>query len=315
MRPKMRVRRLIIFCAISALLLLLLPLYTAHCQNYVEYKIQINSDNSAAWTITKVSSIDTSIDVGGFQQRVVTLIDAAANATQREMTLDANSLEMSDDISWETQSRKTVYAFKWQNFSVTDNGEITFGDVFRVADFFNQLYGNGALQISYPSTYSILSVSPRPDERDDSVQALKWLGTEYFINGKPSITLASKSQSESGDGWQQYAIMGTGSAVAVAASLVGVYVLRRRKSQAGVSKTATLAGVLPIESVEEKIIKIIRSSGGNMRQSAITEQCGFSKAKTSQLLAALEQKGVITRYKRGRDKIVTLNERVTGGHS
>ena len=49
-----------------------------------------------------------------------------------------------------------------------------------------------------------------------------------------------------------------------------------------------------------------------MRQSAIAEQCRFSKAKTSQLLAVLEQKKVITRYKKGRDKIVTLNERVTG---
>jgi uncharacterized membrane protein len=70
-----------------------------------------------------------------------------------------------------------------------------------------------------------------------------------------------------------------------------------------------------IESDEEKIIKIIRSSGGKVRQSTITEQCRFSKAKTSQLLAALEQKGIITRYKKGRDKIVTLNERVKGEHS
>lgn len=311
----MRVRRLFIFCAISALLILLLPLYTAHCQNHVEYKIQIYNDTSASWTITKVSSIDTAIDVGGFQQKIAALVDAAANVTQREMTLDVDSLQMSDDISWETQSRKTVYAFKWQNFSISKNGEITFGDVFRVADFFNQLYGDGALQISYPSTYSVLSVSPRPDERDDSVQTLKWLGTEYFINGEPTITLTSKSQSESGGEWQQYAIMGTGAAVAVAISLAGVYVLKRRKLKAQASQAATLSGAPLVESDEEKIIKVIRSSGGNMRQSAITEQCRFSKAKTSQLLAALEQKGVIRRYKRGRDKIVTLNERVTGEHS
>jgi uncharacterized membrane protein len=38
----------------------------------------------------------------------------------------------------------------------------------------------------------------------------------------------------------------------------------------------------------------------------IAEQCRFSKAKTSQLVAALEQKGVVRRYKKGRDKIVTL---------
>jgi uncharacterized membrane protein len=311
----MRFRRLFSFCAVSALLLLLLPLYEAHCQSYVEYKIQINSDNSADWTITKVSGIDTDIDVGGFQQRVITLVGVAADETRREMGIDVDSLQMRDDISWETQSRKTVYAFKWQNFSITENGKVTFGDVFRVKNFFGQLYGDGALQISYPPTYSILSVSPQPDERDDSVQKLKWLGTEYFIDGEHSIILVSKSQSGSSDGWQQYSIIGAGLAVAVTASLAGVYALRRRKSKAITSETATLTGMPLIESDEEKIIKIIRSSGGKMRQSAITEQCRFSKAKTSQLLAALEQKGVITRYKKGRDKIVTLNERVKGEHS
>jgi uncharacterized membrane protein len=49
-----------------------------------------------------------------------------------------------------------------------------------------------------------------------------------------------------------------------------------------------------------------------MRQSEITEQCRFSKAKTSQLLSDLEGRGIITRYKKGRDKIVSLKERVKG---
>ena len=43
-----------------------------------------------------------------------------------------------------------------------------------------------------------------------------------------------------------------------------------------------------------------------MRQSAIVEQTKFSKAKTSQLLTSLEKRGNITRYKKGRDKIVNL---------
>jgi hypothetical protein len=307
MRTRMKIRLLFELCAISALVLLLMPLYGARCQNYIEYKVQIHGDKSADWTITRVSGIDTDIDVAGFQERVITLIDAAANAIQREMAVDENSLQMIDDISWETQSRKTVYAFKWQNFSIAENGKITFGDVFRVADFFGQLYGHGALQISYPPTYSIVSVSPRPDDRDDAVQTLKWLGTEYFINGEQEVVLVDKSQSMSGDWGQQYAIIGLILAVAVASPLASVYTFRRRKSKARVAATVTLVGVPLIESDEEKIIKLMRSSGGKMRQSAITEQCRFSKAKTSQLLSALEQKGVVTRYKRGRDKIVTLN--------
>ncbi len=308
----MKIRQLFRFCAISALMLLLMPLYGARCQNYIEYKVQIHGDNSADWTITRISGIDTDIDVAGFQERIITLIEAAANETQREMAVDENSLQLIDDISWETQSRRTVYAFKWQNFSTVENGKITFGDVFYIADFFGQLYGDGALQITYPSTHSILSVSPRPDDRDDSVQTLKWLGTGYFINGEPEIVLVDKAQS--GDWWQQYAVIGAILMAAVASLAIGVYVFRRRKAKARVATTAAPGGMLLIESDEEKIVKLIRSSGGKMRQSAVTEQCRFSKAKTSQLLAALEQKGVITRYKRGRDKIVTLNERATGEH-
>jgi uncharacterized membrane protein len=67
-----------------------------------------------------------------------------------------------------------------------------------------------------------------------------------------------------------------------------------------------------MESDEEKAVKLIKSSGGSLRQSAITDQLGFSKAKTSQLLTVLEQKGVIRRYKRGRDKIVVLVEEKKG---
>lgn len=301
----MKYRNLLSFFTVSALLLLLIPLYGAHCQNYVGYKIQIHSDHSADWTITRISDINTDIDVLGFQVRVFTLVDAAANETHRAMTVDEESLQMSDEIYWETQTRKTIYAFKWQNFSIEENGKLIFGDVFNTANFFVQLYGDGALQIIYSATYSVSSVAPQPDERDDSAQTLKWLGTTHFINGTPEIVLVNKTQN--GDLWQKSLLIGAIVAAAVASVAVGVYVVRRRKSKARVAAKVPL-----VESDEEKIVKIISASGGKMRQSAITEQCRFSKAKTSQLLAVLEQKEVITRYKRGRDKIVTLNERATG---
>lgn len=309
MRLKMRLRRLPTICLVSALLLLLAPVYEAYCQKYIEYKIQVNGDGSADWTITRVSGIDTDIDVVGFQERVVALVDAAAGETQREMAVDEDSLQMIDEITWETQSRKTVYAFTWQNFSIIEAGKITFGDVFGVTGFFEQLYGEGALQISYPSSCDVLSVSPRPDERDDSTQTLKWLGIDYFINAEHEIILLDKSQSASSGDWQQYAVIGAGLAAATAALLAGFSVFRRRKAKTRASRTAASAWVPRVESDEEKIIQILRSSGGSMRQSAVTERCRFSKAKTSQLLTALEQKGAIKRYKRGRDKIVTLIEK------
>ena len=130
------------------------------------------------------------------------------------------------------------------------------------------------------------------------------------MNGKPSITLNLKVQDGNEVGWPQNTLIAVVSAIAVAASLIGFYMVRRNKQKTKDGSTvATFAGTTLIESDEEKILKTIRNSGGVLNQTAIAEQCRFSKAKTSQLLATLEQKGVIKRFKKGRDKIVTLTEK------
>jgi uncharacterized membrane protein len=294
------------------MLLLLSAVNTARCQDYIQYQVQTNNDNSATWTITQVSDINATIDTWeGFQQKIFTTVDAAINATNREMTIEPESIQMETVISWETQAKTTEYRFKWLNFSITENEKLVFGDVFQAPSFFSQLYGDGALQITYPSNYTVLSVSPTPDNQDDDSQTLEWYRTQDFMNGKPSITLNLKSQDGNEVGWPQSTLIVAVSAIAVAASLVGVgfYMVRRNKQKTKDGSTAaTFAGTTLIESDEEKIIKVIRNSGGVLNQTAIAEQCRFSKAKTSQLLASLEQKGVIKRFKKGRDKIVTLTE-------
>ena len=299
--------------AICLLMLAFLPLQNARCQDYTEYKIQINLDSSAAWTITKVSDINATIDLEGFQQRVESLIEDAGIKTGREMSLDVNSLQVSDEISWETQSRTTIYMFNWQNFTVIEEGKITFGDVFQVPGFFSQLYGDGAIRIIYPSEYSIQSATPVPNERDDSVQTLGWFRTQDFINGEPSVILKNNPQSSGDGGSQLYIIIGLISVI-VAASIIVFYMLKHRKLKVTTSAAAPIAASV-VETEEDKVIKIVKSSGGSIHQSDIAEQCRFSKAKTSQLLASLERKGVITRYKRGRDKIVTLKEEPAGEKS
>ncbi len=313
----MRFRSIGVLCVVCALLLLPMPMQKAYGQDPVEYKVQINTNDSAAWTITQVSDINGTVDTwDGFQQKVLSLVDAAMNQTHRQMSIDVNSLQMNTTISWDTQSKTTDYLFTWQNFSVTQNNQITFGDVFRINDFFSQLYGNGALKITYPSTYMEKSVSPAPDERDDSTQTLEWLGTQFFINGKPVLTLTPQDQTLNTNWWQQYIIVGLASAAAIAAGLVGFYAFRRRKRQAKEPDKTVIASDVPlIETEEEKILKVVRSSGGSIFQSTITEKCRFSKAKTSQLLAVLEKKGAVRRYKKGRNKIVTLAERIQGEQS
>ena len=308
----METHRLTACCAILLLLLLLLPIYKVNCQDYIEYKVKINSDGSAAWVIAKVSDVNASIDTWeGFQTKVFNLVDSAANVTKRAMAVDENSLQINTTIS--SGSKTTEYLFVWQNFSVNSNDELMFGDVFGVNGFFTQLYGEASLQISYPSTYTVKAVVPEPNVRDESACTLRWYRTQEMVNGKSSVILADKQIENTQSGIpQQYAIIGAVSAIGVAASLTGLYAIKRNKPTTKINTTGALASAVQVESEEDKILNILRTSGNTMRQSDITEQCRFSKAKTSQLLAALEKGGVITRYKKGRDKIVTLMDRVKG---
>lgn len=300
---------------LSIVFLLLIPTLNAQGQNPTQYTVRVHSDGSAAWTMTQVSEINGTIDTwDGFQQKVFYLVDAALNQTQRAMGVDLDTLQMNTVISWETQSKITEYFFAWRNFSIIQHGQITFGDVFEVNSFFSHLYGDGVLQITYPSTYAIQSVSPTPNERDDSTQTLKWLGSQYFINGSPKISLTNNSPTDNSNERPRNLTVGITIAVAVGVSLGGFYFIRRRKQNSQKSVTTSLR-VPKMETEEEKILKVIQASGGTAYQSAITEKCKFSKAKTSQLLTALEKRGVVRRYKKGRDKIVTLTEQVEGEKS
>lgn len=300
---------------VFAALLLFSSLNEAHCQDYLGYRIQINSDSSASWTITHVSDVNVTVDSWeGFQQRVFTLVDSAINATNRQMEVEPETIQMETVIAWETQSKTTEFRFKWLDFGRFEGNNLVVGDVFYVQSLFSQLYGDGALQIIYPSGFSVVSLSPTSDNQVGDSRTLEWYRTQDFMNGKPSMTLANDSSSLGGGGSVLYFVLGFTFAVAAIAAFVGFYVIRRRRSKV-LPSVSSSAGRSELESDEEKVMGFIRSSGGSVHQSRIVEQFGFSKAKTSQLLTSLEKKGAVARYKRGRDKIVNLIERTAGEKS
>jgi len=304
----MRKHHKIVYVAIGMLLLLFL-FPNAGAQNYFEYIVQVNSDGSAVWAITQFSSVDSPTDTWeGFQEKIFTLVDAASALTGREMAISEDSLQINTTIS--SASRITEYSFIWQNFSIVHDGELRFGDVFEVNNFFGQLYGDAALELSYPSDYSVKSVSPPPNERQDAAQTLRWARTHDLASGVSVILTRAPSNGFS-DNISQYGPIVVALVVGVTVSLLGFFVVKRRRNK-GENASSAILGASPIESEEDKVLKLLKSSGGSMRQSEITERCRFSKAKTSQLLTALENNGIITRYKKGRDKIVTLKERVKG---
>jgi uncharacterized membrane protein len=158
----------------------------------------------------------------------------------------------------------------------------------------------------------VKSISAEPNSRDDAACILRWYRTQDLENSKTQIVL-TPLQNGIPQGFSQQTLLIAGVSIAgIAVTLTASFFVVKRRKQG--SKTETNGGlpVLQVETEEDKIVNILRVSKGGIRQSDISEQCRFSKAKTSQLLAALEKRGVITRYKSGRDKIVTLNERGKG---
>lgn len=299
--------RLVICLAIAIAVGLLIPLQTVQGQDYYAYSVQARSDGSAVWTITQFADINTATTSwASYQQKIYDLISEASNATGRSMAVDASSLEINTTLS--AESKITEYTFVWLNFSASDSDGLVIGDVFKVSGFFSQLFGDASLHLFYPQGYTPDSVYPQPYQRQDDQNMMKWARTQDLSEGNVMIVLAPAGKPIGGNDLAQSSFIGLAIVgVAVPVGLVGFFALRKRRSK-GNQQIAGAAAPLALESDEDKIIKLLKSSGGSMRQTEITEHLGYSKAKTSQLLTAMEGSGVLARYKKGRDKIVTIKK-------
>jgi uncharacterized membrane protein len=276
-------------------------------ENQTRYTVQIGTDRSAAWTISQTVGINSSVDtLDEFQRRVTSLVEAAESKTGRDMAAGVDSMKITPSGSYIA----VEYKLTWTNFSEVENTRMTFGDVFQVQGFFLELYGDGEVYVTYPSEYVVESVSPSPSYRNDSLQLLQWLGTND-LNGPNTRIVLREESAASGfvDILEQNTVLIVSFCVVVVGSSVGFFLFKRRgKKEAETLKTTELPVLSGVESDEDKAVRLIKSSGGSLYQAAITRHCKFSKAKTSQLLKVLEDKGMVKRYKKGRDKIVVLVE-------
>ncbi|MFC6904385.1 helix-turn-helix transcriptional regulator [Halalkalicoccus tibetensis] len=56
---------------------------------------------------------------------------------------------------------------------------------------------------------------------------------------------------------------------------------------------------------EERVLRLLDSNGGRMRQTAIVETTGWSKSKTSMLLSEMESEGSISKLRVGRENLIS----------
>lgn len=271
-------------------------------QEYYVYEVQIRQDGSAVWIVTQFSSASAPVETWtSFQQKVYGLVDTAAKVTNRSMDVDVAALQINTTLT--SGSKITEYAFVWLNFSIIQRNEVIFGDVFQTPGFFDQLFGDASLHLIYPEELTIKSVFPPPYERQDENCMLKWARTQDLTSEGVKVILIPKGLLE--DENLGLALIALVVVVVVPLVPLGYYMVKKHRN--GKSLSPLTAKPTGIETDSDKILNLLKTSGGSMRQTEIAERLGFSKAKASQLLTELENKGILARYKRGRDKIVTLD--------
>lgn len=278
----------------------------AYGEYTIEYEIQLQSDRSAIWLIRQGGlniqvSTSTFMD---FQVKVNSLVDSVSNHTGRSMA--AENFKITADIAGSYTMVK--YGFRWENFSESGKSRIILSDVFQSEDFFERLFGDGRVILSYPVPYVVESVAPTPYQQNESLKTIEWLGTVDFAQGEYRLELREESKIGGPEGFLRENMFFIVSIIAVVAGFSVFYIVRVRKGEAKKRTAPGIEGLLEVVNAEDQIMNLLQASNGGALQSSIVNTLNFSKAKTSQLLASLEKKGKIRRYKRGREKIVVLND-------
>lgn len=287
-------------------ILLLCP--TVRGEYQLEYTIEVESNGLAKWVIEQRFLEGESAPPSPqlfvtFVDNVKALVSSAELKTGREM--NASGFSMTANVSGSYTVLK--YQFHWSGFAAVYSDGIMIGDVFEVEGLF--LYGEGIVNIIYPSGFIVESVSPQPHSQ--SSQKLTWWGIKDFKLGEPKILLVEEGAYNFVDVLKENAIIIIGAVALAVIGATGLYHFRLRKKgkKEEISvEPPTIVETPEIEDSEEKIVNLLKAAEGRLLQSAIADRCKFSKAKTSILLSKMEKSGIVKRYEKGREKLVALTE-------
>lgn len=271
------------------------------------YIVEVQTDGSANWIIERrtLNASDvfqySSIEyLQEFSSNINALVDKALIKTGREDMKAENFTTTTTFYKATTGSYGTIkYKFDWSKFAESEDTRIIVREVFVDGIF---LFGNGTLIVRYPQEYLVIWISPKPDVEFN--QTTTWYKLQNFKEGEP-ILVVQKEKLNTLSSLEQYFPIIAGIATFGICSL-GLWFFKFRKRERTEVGGSVPKFPLVTEDAEEKIIMLLKTAGGRSDQSAITQQLGFSRSKTSKLLTAMEDKKIIVRQKKGREKLVTL---------
>jgi uncharacterized membrane protein len=300
------------FFAIMVILLVNIPVIacadTLLPDSSITYAITIGEDGTANWHVeyrTLLVSEDerdafdsyaknvSSVYLPQFQDLMKRSAAQASAATVRHMEITGFSGDTVIQTTPTDRYGVVYYSFSWENFAQTGTN-LAVGDAFAGGLY---LAKDDTLVIRYPSGYTVSAAEPAPDQvREDLI----WYGQRSFGAGKPRLVFEKP-----GIPWLPLLPGG----VLVLVVIVGLYmILSKRRSQdlAEAGDPPVPLSETELLSLEERIIQLLKTRGGEQYQSEIVKNLGLPKSTVSATLNDLHQRGIIHKIKKGRENLIRL---------
>jgi uncharacterized membrane protein len=260
---------------------------------HVEYRTLLASDDDLNVFDNYAKNVST-LYLPQFQDLMQRSVAQAAAATSRKMEITDFSGDTVIQTSPTGRYGVVFYSFSWRGFARTGD-QLTIGDAFAGGLY---LAKDHTLIIQYPAGYTVSLAEPAPDQVRDG---LIWYGQRSFGAGEPRLVFE-----RSGFPWLPL-LLGSVLAIIVIAGLLFIIKKRHRNEAPDEPDGAAVPlSEADLVSLEEKIIHLLKTTGGEQYQSEIVKNLGLPKSTVSATLNDLHRRGIIQKVKKGRENLIRL---------
>ena len=246
------------------------------------------------------------------------------NATEREMEL--SNVSIGTDTSSAPRDLGLVeVTFRWSSFAYVEWNRIEVGDA--LSDF--TLPSDTSIRFHAPDGYAIEDVEPSPEDRDEGT--VFWDSDGAPFSSDPPLVVMIEESNDDGEAGEPddgpampWLIVLTALALLVGVGTAGWWFTRADGSRtpapgetghpvAGDSTDAAgdaeSNGPPPeLLSNEERVLRLLESRGGRIKQQEVVSELDWTEAKTSQVVGGLREDGEVEVFRIGRENVLALPE-------
>jgi len=261
---------------------------------HVEYRTLLESDDDVEMFNAYAANVSSTY-LPQFQDLMQRSAAQAAAATSRSMETDNFGGDAVIQSSPTGRYGVVYYSFRWSGFAKSGD-DLSMGDALAGGMYLEK---DNTLIVRYPRGYTVSVSEPAPDQERDG---LIWYGLRSFGAGEPHLVF-----DKSGFPWFPFVLIsGIVFFVVLGAGLI---ISKKRPQKSGYpEEPSERLSETELVSLEEKIIQVLKASGGEQYQSEIVKNLGLPKSTVSATLNDLHQRGIILKIKKGRENLIRLKQ-------